>query len=250
LTSLNLVRAVGGGLICGVSLAACNALTGVGDLDVTDEPRDVTEDADASALERSIVASDASVEDDAPGPMTNDGSDADVPPPDASADASLPESDAAPPCVPASVGPRYGTIAKYITPNTWSFRNGILAPGDGQFAHTNNVDGTIEVSGFGFALPANAHVRGIVVRIGRTAEGSVSDTVTLPKGTSKPGGSWPQGSPEGPYQYATYGGPTDTWGASWTSGEINAETFSVTLSVTGRGDGHADSIGVTVHYCD
>lgn len=149
------------------------------------------------------------------------------------------------------MGPRYGATARILTQFTWSNRNGILVPNDGQFAHTNGENGTIEVSDFRFALPADARVRGITVRIARTAEnGIVTDSVSLPKGQSKTGNAWPEGPAEGPYQTATYGGSSDTWGTTWTAEEINDATFSVRLSVTGSGDGHADSLGVTVHYCN
>jgi hypothetical protein len=48
---------------------------------------------------------------------------------------------------------------------------------------------------------------------------------------------------------ATYGGPTDRWCATWTAADINVQSFGVSVSVIGQGNGHADSLGVTVYYC-
>jgi hypothetical protein len=182
-------------------------------------------------------SADASTEDEVPGTRQNDGGSPDP-------------ADAQVPCVPKSIGPRYGLIAEDVPPATWSNRNGALVPNDGQYAHTDYKSGTLEISDFRFALPAGASVRGIVVEIARIAEGSITDTVALVKGHSKAGGAWPQGPEVGPYRTATYGSSTDTWGATWTSADINTSTFSVRIMAMGSGDGHVDSVGVTVYYCD
>ena len=233
-------------------LAACNALTGADSLGIADgtlidgdgsapDPEDVTNDGGAGRSDGDQAGAVAPADDAAtPETSTEDASG------DALVDAATPP-EAAPPCVPASVGPRYGTSAFGAT---WTEDNGILAP-DNSRAHSNGDNpNPIVTSGFGFALPANAEVRGIRVVIARNAEGNVSDgAVRLPKGVSKANGAWPAGPYSGPFVDAVYGSSTDLWGTTWTAADINASSFGVSLIANGPGDGHVDSIAVTVHYC-
>jgi hypothetical protein len=244
-------------------LIACNGLTGADALGIGDAPasNDEADDPTSNKHVHDPEPEDDTyvppVDHDPPPDASTPGNEPKIPAPDASVPATDAGSDASPPppppppppCTPKSVGPRYGTVATVLTPNTWTSRNGILAPNDGRYAHTAYEQGTIAVSGFGFAIPASAEIRGITVEIMRTADGSVRDSVSLPKGSAKSGGSWPQGNAEGPYQKATYGGSTDKWGTTWTAADLNDSSFDVKLSVTGSGDGHADSLGVIVHYC-
>lgn len=156
------------------------------------------------------------------------------------------DADASSGCTPVSVGPRYPASA---SGSDWVDPRGIRAP-DNDVAHSAGTRQPITVRDFGFSLPQSATVLGIEVAIARTTVGNVSDVgVSLPRGTSKSNGPWPQGDPDGPFVTAKYGGPNDTWGATWSAAELNSTDFFVKLEVSGSGDGHADSLGVTVTYC-
>ena len=110
---------------------------------------------------------------------------------------------------------------------------------------------------FGFALPTDATLDGIVVEIGRSASagsardgrvqlrapsgafvGDFKNTTTLYPGT------------EGT---ATYGGAADTWNAGLSMADLNSIQFGVLLSVEARSadtDVAVDFIRVTVHYTE
>jgi hypothetical protein len=228
-------------------LVACNALTGVDALGVADE---------------APLIADGSPDDDRTTNTNDGGSGVDAP---ATADRDTPKLDAdaggladaaaetapppveAGPCVATSVGPRYGSMASGLS---WTEDNGALAP-DNSRAHSNGDNANpLFTSGYGFGLPAGAEVQGIRVFIARNAEGAVSDkAVALPKGNPKANGAWPAGPYTGPFVTTTYGSPVDLWGATWTAADINSPSFGVSLEVNGGGDGHVDSIAITVDYC-
>lgn len=222
-----------------VALAGCNSLTGASALEpVSEEPIPAPPHDSGTLLGSDGGGGTVDAGSDA-APTDSGATDADA------ADAPI---DAAP-CTPVAVGPRYGAAADGAV---WSNDPGILVPGDGQYTHSNGGGEPIVVTDFGFSLPSTATIKGIKVDIARTAAAPNSvfdEAITLPKGAAKSNGAWPVGPLAGPYVTATYGGPTDTWGTSWSAAEINAASFSVSLDITSGGDGHADSLGVTVYYC-
>lgn len=225
------------------ALGGCNALTGVSSLETDDE---------LGAADGGSGHPDATMGEDVTVAPPDAGGDPDASSlPDAASDAEADVIDALADnfvaCKPGSSGPRYGTSA---AGSVWSDDNGILVPDDNLYAHTNGGGEPIVVSGFAFDIPQGARIDGIKVDLRRTAEGVVSDqAVTLPKGNAKNNGAWPLGPYNGPYVATTYGSATDAWGATWSSSEVNAQGFSVTIDIIGNGDGHADSVGVTVYYC-
>jgi len=89
---------------------------------------------------------------------------------------------------------------------------------------------------FGHNVPAGATIDGIEVLIDRVAGGLYNDyevklsngvipTYTASK-TADIGSSWNSN-----FGVATYGGPTDTWGRTWTVSEVNDIWFRASLSV-------------------
>ena len=106
----------------------------------------------------------------------------------------------------------------------------------------------------GFALPPTARVDGIEVRVRRRAgAGRVRDgeVVLVRNGVALPISRavmtpWPVALAN-----ATYGGPTDTWGESWTGADINRSNFGVAISAQHTGGGpdiaEIDHIEVRVH---
>jgi hypothetical protein len=115
------------------------------------------------------------------------------------------------------------------------------------------------VSGFGFAVPPTAHIQGISLQVVRAArdDGTIMDAaIRLVKGgsvlatdRSRPGGWTPF------YTAVDYGGPSDTWGTTWTPGDINGPGFGAALRTrydffSGNNDAGVDSMRITVRYCD
>lgn len=116
---------------------------------------------------------------------------------------------------------------------------------------------------FGFAIPAGATIDGIVVEIDRRcfAGSAVDNRVQLAKGTAfanlvgtnkASATAWPTTS-----TIATYGSPTDLWGATWTPAEVNdnaiSTAFAVFLSVKATAnntDVGVDFIRATVYYTE
>jgi hypothetical protein len=66
-------------------------------------------------------------------------------------------------------------------------------------------------------------------------------------------GNWPM-----TLEDVTYGGPTDTWGTSWTPTDLNSPMFGLSIAPrltvkTGNDRAHIDSVHATVFYvghCD
>ena len=228
-------------------LVACNALTGADGLGVSDEAslRDEPalpdqESAETAGREARDGGAADTRADGGPAFDVDAGDDLDA------SDTGTPPVEAGP-CVAGSVGPRYGTSA---IGTVWTEENGALAP-DNSRAHSNGDNPNyLFTTGYGFALPEGAEVQGIRVTIARVAEGFVADSaVRLPKGQAKAKGAWPLGPYTGPYVPTTYGSATDLWSATWTAADINSPSFGVAIKVNGSGDGHIDSIGVTVEDC-
>jgi hypothetical protein len=89
-------------------------------------------------------------------------------------------------------------------------------------------------SGFGFAIPADATINGLLVTIGRkTSSGTTiyDNTVQLVKAGTIVGENKASTTAWGSSESAaTYGGAADLWGTTWTPTDINTSTFGVALS--------------------
>lgn len=120
---------------------------------------------------------------------------------------------------------------------------------------SNYLQGT----GFNFDIPAGATIHGIELRIERSeAQGTDDirdDVVQLVKGGTIVGNNkassseWPTSDAT-----ATYGGPGDLWGTTWTASDINDSQFGFVLSVErdgltiGSGLARVDFASITVYY--
>ena len=146
-----------------------------------------------------------------------------------------------------------GTVA-------WSNPNRITADDTlyATAALNNATSQYLQGTNYGFAIPANATINGIVVTIGRfeNTTGSGNDVrdnvVRLIKGGAVTGDNkadtvteWPTGTSS----FATYGTNSDLWGTTWTPAEINASDFGVALSANSTNSRTASvdymQIGVT-----
>jgi len=114
----------------------------------------------------------------------------------------------------------------------------------------------LRATNFGFSIPAGNTITGIMVEIERYSANNQrgrDDLVQLTKnGTARVGDNKASGS-EWPTSVgvATYGGPTDLWGTTWTLADINASTFGVHLAARAtdnNADIYVDFIRITVYY--
>ena len=162
-----------------------------------------------------------------------------------------------------NVGPNNATSGVNVTgigTVAWTNPGNALA-NDNSFATiavNNATSNYLQTSGYGFSIPSDATITGILVTIGRfqntTAGGNdIRDTEVrlLKSGTvtgsnlAVTGTEWP--TTEGA---ATYGSTSNLWGTTWTPAEINASNFGVALAVnsTNSRTGSVDYITVTVTY--
>jgi len=109
---------------------------------------------------------------------------------------------------------------------------------------------------FGFSVPPNATITGIMVEVLRKGftTNAIHDTLVylmknnqvagLPKVSSDP---WPLIA-----QYEAYGDTADLWGTVWTPADINSKQFGVYVKPVNRSNAMdsaaVDHIQVTVHY--
>lgn len=160
-----------------------------------------------------------------------------------------------------SAGPNSPTVA--IDRNdigglsAWSAVNKALAL-DGVSA-TNNVPASslgdaLQVTGFGFAIPANATIAGIVVKAYVAGTGSIYDfhsflvKAGVLVGTNHAAHShW--GAIIAPQ---SYGGAADLWGTTWTPADINNAGFGALISPAADfgapGTANIDYISIQVYY--
>jgi hypothetical protein len=141
----------------------------------------------------------------------------------------------------ADIDPFYDPFNRYdwTNPNDGRFDDSTyasvtLTPAQGGFTYV------LEVSNFAFNVPLHSRIDGIKVEIERRKTGTAVDTdwsifdvlVQLSKTSGSVVGTNKQVGTEYPeaFAYASYGGSTDLWGASWTAAEINATGFGVAFA--------------------
>ncbi len=123
-------------------------------------------------------------------------------------------------------------------------------------AFDNGYNDSLDITSFQIRLPAGASVRGIAFTVDRSADDdNASDQsvrllkggepVGLDRGSREP---WPQ-----TFTPMVYGGPSDTWGASWTAADVEAADFGIEItpqysSLAGNDRIDIDSVSVTVYY--
>lgn len=122
---------------------------------------------------------------------------------------------------------------------------------------TNGVSRWLKVTNFGFTLPVDAVVDGILVEIersGATGATVIDNSLKIvqagsPAGTDHASGTlWQQTTD----RVDSYGGSSDLWGLSWTAAQINAADFGVAISATNvvSGNARVDYVRITVYYTE
>lgn len=154
-----------------------------------------------------------------------------------------------------SQGPNYASA--YTDVGWTNASNAVGTPDNTCAERTGAAGGSLDLTGFGFTIPAAAVIQGITVEV-KMAATSASEgvRVRLLKG----------GSPTTNFQdingaagqtdcstsaFRTVGGPTDLWGTTWTAADINAANFGVRLSKLGSSNtAYVDAVRITIEYQD
>jgi hypothetical protein len=160
-----------------------------------------------------------------------------------------------------SIGPYFPTSG---TSATWTNPTRVTAD-DNSFATLSIANGatggTLDGTGFGFAIPTDATITGITVTVERyaTVAGLLKDnSVQLlkagsPVGSNKAGTTtWAAVSAGGKGTKITYGTSADLWGTTWTPADINAANFGLRFSAKNGGasttTANLDEIDITIDY--
>jgi hypothetical protein len=155
-------------------------------------------------------------------------------------------------------GPRAADGGAAIDGPTWDDAGNVFF-NDGLYATVTLPEGEttawLAADHYGFAVPAGAHVTGVKVTIrrGKDAGPGVIDVTTVTLSGFAHSSSkfslvdWPDADGD-----LVLGGSSDSWGVTWTPGEINGDDFRVSLRAgeggTGTADLRVDSVLVTVYY--
>ena len=166
------------------------------------------------------------------------------------------------------VGPRYATTAADSSATgtfAWSNPSGALTSGDGLFAgvlvnagSSSAFSHNLNLSAFGFAIPAAATVLGIGVDIAMSNSGTAvaedTSVFLIKAGTVQTTNRATFAPIQPPLTTRTYGGPADLWGGTYAPSDINNSGFGVSFAVgtlpgaSGQANVAVDFIRVTIYY--
>ena len=165
-------------------------------------------------------------------------------------------------------GPRSGstfsTVAYTGSSTNWANPSGAALPSDNSIVTATISNGSpgnrytnyLRATGFGFTIPNNAVINGILVEVklsGPNANSSDKSIRILKNGAvvgndlAQPNIAWPTSS-----AYRSYGSSTNLWGATWTAADINASNFGFQIAAgkisTQSANPRIDHIRITVFY--
>lgn len=154
-----------------------------------------------------------------------------------------------------SQGPNYASAS-----STVGWTNSTFAEGtpDSQCASRTSSGGSLDLTNFGFIIPAAAIINGITAEVKfanpNTTEGI---RVRVLKGATPSTTSYdilgiPGQTDCSTSAFRTVGSPTDLWGTAWTASDINDPSFGVRLSKLGSSTdtSYVDSVRITIEYTD
>ena len=153
-----------------------------------------------------------------------------------------------------------GAGANIAGPNTdWATPGNVTVSDDSRATAALAISGAsdgLQMTAFGFSIPAGATINGFVVEIEKsmTGAGTINDaSVFLVKGGVVVGTdhgvvpAWPA-----TYAFTTYGSSSDLWGTTWTVAQVNASNFGVEIAALEAGVNTAtarvDFGRITVYY--
>jgi hypothetical protein len=151
---------------------------------------------------------------------------------------------------------RYAGAASSVD---WSNSGDGVGTEDNQCTTIGAANKTIDLTNFGFNIPAGATINGIKVELKVAREHLGNLTVQLlkagllgptPVGNAKTfAAPTPTGNICNNSSFETQGGCTDLWGTTWTPSEINAANFGVRVnSSTSTGARVLDAVKITICY--
>jgi hypothetical protein len=142
-----------------------------------------------------------------------------------------------------------GTVA-WSNPTNIEANDGTVASCLPGVAVTDDLRG----GGFGFSIPTGATIKGITLEVNASAfvNGIEAYHTVVLEGGGGASANRASGVLSNTLTTATFGGPTDLWGTTWTPAQINAGGFvaNVTFQSTGSGPGtvSVDFFRITVTY--
>lgn len=116
------------------------------------------------------------------------------------------------------------------------------------------VTNYLKATSFGFAIPTDATINGIVVEIEKSttlATSIIDNSVKIVKGNSITGTELASASQWGTADaYATYGTATELWGTTWTPADINLGNFGIVISgvASVAATAQIDHVRISVYY--
>lgn len=145
----------------------------------------------------------------------------------------------------------------------WSNPANITSSTDGGASASVTLNGTrethyLKASNFGFNIPSDATVQGIVVTVKRTVTGGTTGNVNdsqikIVKSSGAIGAAnRSTGSNWASTGTLSVGSTSDLWGETWTAGDINNANFGVVIAAVGSSGtnrkANVDYIQITVYY--
>ena len=128
----------------------------------------------------------------------------------------------------------------------------------GDLSSNGDLTYYLQVTNFGFSIPAGAVIDGIVVEIEKYSDNvkakdnevKIIQNSIITGSNQKNNSGWPSSD-----TYISYGaGTTDLWGVVWVVADINSSNFGIAISVSRVGGGsgacnvYIDHVSITVYY--
>lgn len=161
------------------------------------------------------------------------------------------------PNIPATAADAGGGGNAWSNPNNAKVEDGSVASAFGGPGGGGGIINQLNVTNFGFNIPALAVIDGIKMEAKVDSDGGSSDSGLIyllynggsssPSNTPNAGQNWFHAG----LAWNTYGGPTSLWGRTWTPAEINHANFGASLSNrrnTSTGTSSVDAVRITVYW--
>ncbi len=164
-----------------------------------------------------------------------------------------------PPVLAPTQGPNFTTTLGAL--RQWSSDSRALGAPDNSCASEGRANESIDLTGFGFTIPAAAIINGIIVEPKFAGSDVKPPTLTdakaqllkagAPVGTAKTFTAIAGQTSCATSAFRTLGTAVDLWGTTWTPAEINAAMLGVRITtLSGAGTAFLDAVRITIDYSD